>query len=138
VIVIMGLSWWLLVHYAPRVLSFVLPGRLTFAIGAALFALGAVAAFMAARFTGQPALYLDALIQAFVGAWLMLAPSAARRGTLEDEAFMRTVAAMLASLLGATVLLFYVPSGEAAAAVYLWLVGFGVMATRHFLRTRSW
>src|SRR5947207_14902162 len=61
VITLSGLSW-LLVNSSPRVLSLVLPPRITFILGSSLFTIGVFSAFCAAFALGDSGLVLGCFI----------------------------------------------------------------------------
>jgi hypothetical protein len=134
-VVVIGLSWWLAVHYAPVVLSRVLPRDLTFFIGVALFILGAFSACFAVYQLRDPRLFLVSLVQCFTATWFMLAPSAGSRGDPEDASMMRSLAAMLGAGTSVLLLSLYVRVPLAMGGLQLWLVLFGAAVA---LRPRVW
>ena len=134
-VVVIGLSWWLAIHYAPGVLSRVLPRGLTFFLGVALFIFGAFGACYAVYQLRDPELFLGALIQCFSATWLMLAPSAGSRGDPEDASMLRNLAAMLGAGAGVLLLSLYVRVPLAMGGLQLWLVLFSATVA---LQPRVW
>ena len=134
-VIVIGLSWWLAVHYAPAVLSRVLPRDLTFLFGAVFFVLGAFGATHAVYDARDPSLFLTSLVQCFGATWLMLAPSAAWRGDPDDATMMKNLAVMLGAAVAVLVLSLYLDQPEADAGLQLWLILFGAAVT---LRPRLW
>ena len=134
-VVVLSLSWWLAVHYAPGVLSRVLPRDLTFFIGVALFIFGAFSACYAVYQLRDPALFLVSLVQCFAATWFMLAPSAGLRGDPDDQAMMKRLAAMLGAGVAVLLLSLYIREPQALAGLQIWLVLFGVTVA---FRPRLW
>src|SRR5262249_12431187 len=113
---------WLLVNSAPRVLSLILPARLTFILGATLFTMGLFAAFSAPLALGGSCLILGCFIQSFVGLWLIFAGSAGLRGDPDYDEVTRKVGIMLGLLVAVIVAVFYFPNVHAVAILNLGLV----------------
>ena len=124
-VVVIGLSWWLAVHYAPGVLSRVLPASLAFWTGVGAFVFGALCACLAVYSERDPYLFLASLVQCFGATWLMLAPSAGLRGDPDDQPMMRDLAAMLGAAAGVLLLSLYIRVPLALAGLQIWLVLFG-------------
>jgi hypothetical protein len=135
IVIVIGLSWWLAVHYAPAVLSRVLPRDLTFLFGACFFIVGAFGITHAVYEARDPSLFLTSLVQCFGATWFMLAPSAALRGDPDDAPMMKNLAVMLGAALAVLVLSLYVDQREAEAGLQLWLILFGAAVA---LRPRLW
>jgi hypothetical protein len=134
-VVVIGLSWWLAIHYAPGALSRVLPRDLTFFIGVGLFVFGAFGACYAVYRLRDPALFLGALVQCFSATWFMLAPSAGSRGDPEDASMIRNLAAMLGAGAGVLLLSLYVRGPLALGGLQLWLILFSATVA---LQPRVW
>jgi hypothetical protein len=134
IVVALGMSWWLAVHYTPTILPRFLPPGLTYYIGVFQFLLGAFGATYAVYVERDPGLFLGTLIQCFVGTWFMLAPTADQRGNPSDT-IMTNFAAMLGACVAVFVLSFYLPQQHAEVFLQLWLVLFGAAVT---LRPRLW
>jgi hypothetical protein len=118
-----------MMNSAPRVLSMILPTRLTFILGATLFTMGLFAAFCAALALGDSGLILGCFMQSFVGLWLIFASSAGLRGNAEYDQITRKVGIMMAVLVGLIVAVFYLPDMHAVAILNLGLVTAGVVLT---------
>jgi hypothetical protein len=133
----MGAGWWAAVMFSPRALSLLLPLGLTFAFGTGLFLLAMFSAFLSASVIHGPDLLLGSLIQGFVGGWLMLAPSAARRGSPEHDEALRLVGVMLAAAVGVLVLSLYVRSPHLLALLNVSLMSFGAVLATRYLRSQG-
>ena len=133
-VVIICLSWWCAVRYAPTVLALFLPRQLTFWFGAGLFVIGCFTAFASTR-VGSPEGFLSSLIQCFVGGWLMLVPAAGVRGSQEYDHAMKTLGGLLAGLICAMLTLFYVQTPEGTVVVSLWLLMLGTLLALRWHRT---
>jgi len=134
-VVILGLAWWCAVHYAPPVLAILLPRKPVFFLGVLLFVMGSFFAFVAAYDRGSPEAFMSGLVQCFIGGWLMLAPAANMHGTEEFSHALNTLAALLAGLVGAFFLMFYVRTPEGFALLSAWLLLFGALLTTRWRRT---
>jgi hypothetical protein len=134
-VVAIGLSWWLAVHYAPKVLSRILPRDLTFFMGVVGFILGSFGACYAVYLVRDPRLFLGSLVQCFSATWFMLAPSAGLRGDPDDASMMRNLAAMLGAGAGVLLLSLYVRGPLALGGLQLWLILFSATVA---LRPRVW
>jgi hypothetical protein len=128
-IVILGLAWWCAVQNSPPIVSYLLPRRLTFWIGGGVFAMGVFVAYEGAYATGSPPAFMGGLIQCFVGGWLMLAPAAHMHGTEEFSHTLKTLAALLAGLVGVMYLMFYIRTPAGVALLNAWLLLFGALFT---------
>jgi hypothetical protein len=125
-------GWWLTVYAAPWTLSMLMPrGGLVFTIGFAFFAFGIAGAAIAVYAYASPTGFVGALLMAFWGGWLMLAPSAALRSSPQDIDMMERLGLMLVALMCVLVLSFYTRSTQVIAGLQLWLVLLGaVIATK--------
>ncbi len=125
-----ALTWlcWELIKSSPRVLSMVLPKKLTFGIGLGLFVIAMFSAVMS-TFDRDPQLLLESFVEIYVGLWLMLATSAGLRGSYEDDQMLRRVFTMMGLVTAAMIGFLYVPTPQLAAVLNLVLVlgGFWVM-----------
>jgi hypothetical protein len=125
VVLVICVGWWMAVYLAPWTLSLLLPkSSLIFIIGFAIFAVGLGGAALAVYGVAQPEHFVGALLTAFWGGWLMLAPTAGRRSSPEDVEMMERLAVMLVALMCVLVLSFFA-SPQAIAGLQLWLVLFG-------------
>jgi hypothetical protein len=125
-VIALAVAWWYMIYSAPWTLSLLLPRRgLFFAVGFAVFAAGIAGAAIVAYSYRQPGDFIGALLTAFWGGWLMLAPTAALRSTPEDEDMMERLALMLVTLLCVLVLSFYSSKVEVITGMQLWLVLMG-------------
>ncbi len=125
---------WQMVHFAPPVLSRVLPRGLTIGVGGALFVLGMWSAFVNANVTHEPSRLLFALLRIYVGLWFMLAPSAGNRGTEEDERFLRRLFGMIGIVMAALIGALYVNDTQIATVLQLLMITGGFWVTMNYLR----
>jgi hypothetical protein len=109
--VLMMLAWQL-VHYSPRVLSVLLPAKLTFIVGLVLLVLSFFGAFCAAYMLNSPEGVIGCFVQVYVGLWFMCATSAAARGSEADERLLRRVFAVLGMMMVMILATLYVPDPQ--------------------------
>jgi hypothetical protein len=125
---------WHLVKSAPRVLSLVLPAGITFVIGLALFVTAVFAAFFAVYEQRNAEGMLLCFVQGYVGLWFMLSPSAAARGSEQDEQLLRRLFVMMGLMMAAIIGGLYATDGRSLAVVHLALVTAGFWVTTNYLR----
>jgi len=125
---------WFLVHYAPPLVSRLLPQPLTFAIGAFLFVLGVFSAFAGAEVSQDPAAILYAMVRMYVGLWFMLASTAGMRGSEDDQPFMRRLFGMIAIVMTAIIASLYLEGRQAIATLHLLMIAGGFWVTVNYLR----
>ncbi len=131
-------AWWMAVNSAPWTLSMLLPrGNMVFAIGFVAFAMGIAACALSVYAYASPGDFVGALLTAFWGGWLMLAPSASMRSSPEDTEMMERLALMLVALMCVLVLSFYARSVEAIAGLQLWLILLGAVIATKGVRRRQ-
>ncbi len=124
-----GLGW-MLVRSAPRQLSVLLPGNLTFGVGAGLFVVAVFSAFVSAFALRQPAGMLQSFVTIIVGVWFMFAATAGLRGSPSDDEMMKRFAAMMVLLTGLIVATLYVPDHRVVALLSLGMIGAGCYVIR--------
>jgi hypothetical protein len=125
---------WFLVQSSPRVLSMVMPRRLTFGIGLGFFLLAAFAAHANAYYLRDPLDMLNCFVQIFVGLWFMLATSAAARGSEIDHQMLRRIFMMLGLLMGAIIVSLYIRDAHVMAMLNMILIAGGFWVTTNFLQ----
>jgi hypothetical protein len=125
----------MLIHSAPRSLSFLLPARLSFAVGLFFFTLAIFAGFLAAYVLRSPSGVFSCFIQMYVGLWFMLASSAAARGSYDDEQMLKRIFVMIGLLMTAIIGCMYVsPQVHAIAILQLLLVTAGFWVTTNYFQ----
>jgi hypothetical protein len=131
------LGCWNLVHVQPRALSLFLPAGLTLAIGAGLLVFGVFISFASASVLRDAEGMLAGLVQAYVGVWLMLAPSAGQRGSWADQQLVRRLFAMLILLDAVVVASFYLGDPRFIACLSLLLIAAGIYVASNQLRAHD-
>ena len=125
---------WTLVQSSPRILSMVLPKRLTFAVGTGLLVLGVFSAFASAFVLQDPGAMLGSFVQTYAGLWFMLAISSGARGSYDDEQMLKRLFLMMILMLGSIVGTLYVGEARGVAVLHLMLITGGFWITANYLR----
>jgi len=125
---------WLLVQSAPRVLSRILPPRLTFGVGLGLFVIGHFCAFWAAFVMRSPDSVLGCFVQCFVGLWFMLSTSAAMRGSEEDQQMLKRLFGLIGAMQIFIVATLFVPDPQLIASFNLLMVAVGFWIMTNYLQ----
>jgi hypothetical protein len=124
---------WHLVHYAPSVLSRILPPGLTFGIGAGLLVMGAFGAFVSALGM-SPEGILGSFVQVYAGLWFMLATSAGQRGSESDEEMLKRLFAMVGLIMAMVFGTLYVRDQQLVAVIFLLVIASGFWVTTNYLQ----
>jgi len=128
------LGCWNLVHSQPRVLSMLMPRGVTIGFGVFLLVTGMFAAFASAYALKDANAMLSGLVQAYVGVWLVLAPSSGLRGSWADRMLMRRFFTMLILMVGVIVATYYFGSPQAVGIMSLLLIAAGIGLSSNLLR----
>ena len=111
-----------------------LPARITFVVGATLFAFAVFGAFFAASAMQSAQVMLGCFVQGYVGLWLMLATTSSARGSYADDQMLRRLFLMVGLVVTVIVASLYIGNQQIMAMVNLLLVLSGFVVTRDFLR----
>ena len=139
-IVVIGLAavlvflWWNLIQSSPRVLSMIMPPKLTYGVGLVFFVLAMFLAFADAYVLKDAGLMLESFVMVYAGLWLMLASSSGARGSYGDEQMLRRVFLMMGLLTLVTICFLYVRSAQMVAVLNLVLVTAGFCVATEYMR----
>jgi hypothetical protein len=129
-----GVLGWYLVHSAPPIVSRILPGTLTFAIGAFLSLFGAFGGFLQGYYFRDGEGLVGCLVMIVVGLWFMLAPSSHNRGSYRDTLMLRKIFTLLALVFAVIIGSLYIPQDRVMAIVNLVVVTIAFWITTSYLR----